>query len=296
MKRTAKPRIPNQDLLNALLGQAVQRRPYMSALALVTPGGQLMAAALPPNVEGETLAALAAPVALLGRRIALEQLNADMRQVFVEGDGGYTILRAIGNAAVLLTVATSGANIALVLHDVRQLEVHLSEVLGITSANAKPQWAEAAGAIDKLRQLVTDGKAPGLVEGQIEAVRAKLDSLDLGYFPERVANLRARLNAPTTLSDPDAVDQLETELLQLEQDVMAALDQQMATAAEEEKQRQAAAAKRSARPAKTSEASAQAARSTIEAEALESESHDQPNSSIIRRMLRWLASMIESND
>ena len=68
MKRTAKPRIANQDLLNALLGQAVQRRPYMSALALVTPGGQLMAAALPPNVEGETRAALAAPVGCLGRR------------------------------------------------------------------------------------------------------------------------------------------------------------------------------------------------------------------------------------
>ena len=296
MKRTAKPRIANQDLLNALLGQAVQRRPYMSALALVTPGGQLMAAALPPNVEGETLAALAAPVALLGRRIALEQLNADMRQVFVEGEGGFTILRAIGNAAVLLTVATSNANIALVLHDVRQLEIHLSEVMGITNANAtaKPQWAEAAGAIGKLRQLITDGKAPGLVEGQLEADRAKLDSRDLGYFPERVADLRARLNSPATIGDTEAVDQLEAELLQLEQDVMAALDQQMATAAEEEKQRQAAAAKRPARPAKSSGAST--ARTAPEAETLEPESQDQPNSSIIRRMLRWLASMIESND
>ena len=296
MKRTAKPRIPNQDLLNALLGQAVQRRPYMSALALVTPGGQLMAAALPPDVEGETLAALAAPVALLGRRIALEQLNADMRQVFVEGDGGYAILRAIGAAAVLLTVATHSANIALVLHDVRQLEIHLSEALGITSATAKPQWSEAAGAIDRLRQLITDGKAPGLVEGQIEAVQAKLDSLDLGYFPERVADLRARLNAPTTLSDPAVIDQLEAELLQLEQDVMVALDQQMATTTEEEKRRQAATAKRSARPAKAPDTSARAARRTPETEALEPEPQDQPNSSMIRRMLRWLASMIESND
>jgi predicted regulator of Ras-like GTPase activity (Roadblock/LC7/MglB family) len=290
MKRSAKPAIPNQELLNTLLAQAVQRRPYMSALALVTPGGQLMAAALPPNVEGETLAALAAPVALLGQRIALEQLNADMRQVFVEGDGGYTILRAIGSSAVLLTVATHSANIALVLHDVRQLEIHLAEVLGITATIAQPQWSEAAGAIDKLRQLITDGNAPDLVESRREAVRAKLDSLDLGYFPERVADLRTRLNAPSTLNNPDAIDALEIEVMQLEQDVMTALDQQMAATAEEEKKRQAAA-KRSAKPAPAATVTAPAA---PPAETLEPQ--DQSNSSIIRRMLRWLASMIESND
>ena len=107
--------------LERLLAQVIGRRPYITALALISPGGKLWASALPSGVEAETVAALAAPVALLGRRITLEQLGSEMRQAYIEGQGGYAILRAIGEAAVLLTIASADANLALVLHDVELL-------------------------------------------------------------------------------------------------------------------------------------------------------------------------------
>ncbi|MBL7064939.1 MAG: roadblock/LC7 domain-containing protein [Anaerolineae bacterium] len=252
--------VPPRDSLESLLTQVIRRRPYIVALALISPGGKLWASALPDGVEAETVAAMAAPVALLGRRVALEQLGSDMRQAHVEGEGGYAILRTIGEAAVLLTIASADANLALVLHDVDMLEGHVARVMGITAREAG-KWTEAASSIERLRRLVSEGQAVGMPEDRLGDLRSKLESLDLGFFPERVNALRARLQYPHHLKE------VEAELLTLEKDVMVALEQDITP------------------PVLSSVIAGQDVAERVGQQ-----------SSFLRRALKWLASMIESED
>lgn len=270
-----------QQRLQDLLVQATQRRPYINALAVVSPGGQLWAAVLPPEVEAESVAAMAAPAALLGRRIALEQLEGDMRQVYVEGEGGYVILRAVGKKAILLIVAAADANLALVLHDVLQMEAHAAEIIGVT-AEETSAWAEAAPAIERLRRLVSEVGDEGALAQRLDDLRHKLDSLDLGYFPERVAAARARLESAQTRQDLGYVEEIEVELLALERDVVDQIEQPAASIA--------LAAVPAMVPAAGPPLPPAGGPAHVDKESVDT------RGSFLRRALRWLASMIASED
>jgi len=252
---------PAKSPLENLLGQVIRRRPYITALAVISPGGRLWASAMPSGVEAESVAAMAAPVALLGRRVALEQLGSDMRQAYVEGQGGYTILRTIGEEAVLLIIAAEDANLALVLHDVDLLEDRVTQLMKmkVTPREAGPKWTLAASSIEDLRRAASE-EPPDLQEARLEALRTKLSSLDLGFFPEQVSSIRAKLQ-DSPGEEPHDLEAIEAELFALEQDVMKALEQET--------------------PLPVSSAA-------------ERRRGDQPH--FLRRALRWLASMIESED
>ena len=291
MKALDKDTSMNERLMQALLRQVIDRRPYITALALVSPGGKLWASALPGGVEADSVAAMVAPTALLGRRIALEQLGADMRQLYVEGEGGYAVMRAIGEAMVLLVIAPAGANLALVLHDVRQLENRVAEVMGL-DMSAPGAWAEAGPAIERLRRLVSEGKISATLEERLAELQAKLDSLDLGMFPERVASIRTRLQTPHRLDALQEIEQIEAELLTLEQDVMAGLDEQMRVSV------QLPSPVPEPKPKAVAEPRPMAVR-RAEQEAEPPRDREpvvNTQGSIFRRMLRWLATMIESED
>lgn len=277
--------VPQQGLLQSLLAQATQRRPYIIALALVSPGGQLWASVLPAGVEADSIAAMTAPAALLGRRIALEQLEGEMRQVYVEGEGGHVILRAIGKEVILLIVATAESNLALVLHDVLQLESHVAEALGITAGEAAA-WAQAGPAIERLRRLTSEGRAPGTPPRErLANLRDKLASLDLGYFPERVTAIRERLEGAWAREEYDSIEEIEAELLMLEGDVMALVAPPTETAPRPVEEQ----------PALVAGAMGQEGVSTLEQRRGTRERTD-TRGSFIRRALRWLASMIASED
>lgn len=222
---------PLEDPLKSLLEQVIQRRPYITALALISPGGQLWASALPGGVEAESVAAMAAPIALLGQRVALEQLRSDMRQAYVEGEGGYAILRSIGGAAVLLTTASADANLALVLHDVDSLESHVAQVMKVAAPDVG-KWAEAATSIEHLRNLVSERPISEVLEDRQDDLRTKLNSLDVGFYQKRVATIRARLQDPRRLAEIEDLEEIEAELLALEKDVMAALEREITPAVE----------------------------------------------------------------
>jgi hypothetical protein len=271
-----------QQALQEVLVQATQRRPYINALAVVSPGGQLWAAVLPPDAEAESIAAMAAPAALLGRRIALEQLEGDMRQVYVEGEGGYVILRAVGKKAILLIVAAADANLALVLHDVLQLEGHVAEVIG-TTVEETSAWTEAAPAIERLRRLVSEGGDEAALAQRLDDLRNKLNTLDLGYFPERVAAARQRLASAQARRDFDYVDGIEAELLALERDVVARIEQPVAVAVP-------VAAPQAGLPPSGRPRAPDAAKPRADKESVDT------RGSFLRRALRWLASMIASED
>ncbi|RLC65954.1 MAG: hypothetical protein DRI48_05830 [Chloroflexi bacterium] len=268
--------VPSQDPLTGLLKRVINRRPHIAALALVSSGGRMWASALPGGVEPESVAAMAAPTMLLGRRVALEQLGGDVRQVYVEGEGGYVILRSIGEAVILLAIAPANASPGLFLHDVDLLEKRVAQLLGIP-AREPGQLTEAAASIEALRQAVGEGQTPEALEAHLDTLRDKLESLDLGFFPQRVADLRARMQNPCS---GEEIAALETALLALERDVMAALEQDVEDLAV------------SAEAVVLELDAAAGAKSET---AIETEPIDQ-KSSFLRRALKWLALMIASED
>jgi len=270
-----------QQMLQDVLVQAAHRRSYINALAVVSPGGQLWAAVLPAEVEAESVAAMAAPAALLGRRIALEQLEGDMRQVYVEGEGGYVILRAVGKEAILLVVAAADSTLALVLHDVSQLEGHVGRIVGVT-AEESTAWTEAAPAIERLRRLVSEGTDEAALTQRLGDLQHKLDSLDLGYFPERVAAARQKMAVAQTRQDVRDIEEIETDLLALEQAVMARIAEATPAAAPPAVAAMAPAGEPVPVPVPVK---ARAAKESIDT-----------RGSFLRRALRWLASMIASED
>ncbi len=291
--------VGQQGALHDLLSQAMQRRPYLTALALISPGGQLWAAVLPEGVEPESIAAMAAPAALLGRRIALEQLEGDMRQVYVEGEGGYAVLRAVGKEAILLTVASGDANLALVLHDVVQMEDHVARVIG-TTPNLVGEWAEVAPAIEHLRRMTSEGLEPGVPPRErLANLRDKLSTLDLGYFPERVAAIRDALDRAGNRPRAGYIEEIEGALLGLERDVMAMVEAPLIVQQPEVvAMADAVAVQQPAAAAAVGTVAAPAANSPElpEKQARTRKEPVETRGSFIRRALRWLASMIASED
>lgn len=285
--------VAQPKLLQDLLSQAIQRRPHLTALALVSPGGQLWAAVLPEGVEPESIAAMAAPAALLGRRIALEQLEGEMRQVYVEGEGGYVILRAVGREVILLAVAAAEANLALVLHDVLQIEEHVSSVVGVTPLGAE-EWVAATPAIERLRQLTSEASGGGIPQERLINLRHKLDSLNLGYFPDRVAAIRGKLDRSWSNPDLGYIEEIEAELLTLERDVMVLVGPPLT--ATTPLPDGGPPAPLPARPNEPSPTAAESPAVPVGPHTGTGRERTRAGGSFIRRALRWLASIIASED
>jgi hypothetical protein len=130
--------------------------------------------------------------------------------------------------------------------------------MGVVAADTG-KWTEAATSIEQLRRLISERPITEVLENRQDDLRAKLNSLDMGFYQKRVADIRSRLQDPRRLEeieDLEDLEQIEAELLALERDVMAALEHETARTAEQGNQ----------------------------------------DHSFMRRTRKWLVSMIDSKD
>jgi hypothetical protein len=128
--------------------------------------------------------------------------------------------------------------------------------------------------------------------GRLKDLRAKLDSLDLGFFPERVTAIRINLEAPQCL------EEVEAELIALELDVMTAIERQMEAPdpVSEDEQDAADAHDEPAALYLDQEGGDESGVLAVSPDLdLVGEQVDGRNS-LVRRTLKWLASIIESED
>lgn len=98
----------------------------IEASAIVSVDGLIIASALPAGSEEDRVSAMSAAMLSLGERIAIELGRGNLDQVYIKGDKGYVILRAIGKEAVLTALARANAKLGLVFLEmgraVRELE------------------------------------------------------------------------------------------------------------------------------------------------------------------------------
>ena len=114
------------DALNALMEDSQE----ILAAALVSLDGFTMASALPEGMQEDRVGAMSAAILGLGERAAAELGRGKLSQVFIEGDGGYVMLIAAGQRAVLTCLADKEAKLGLVLYDMRVAAGHIAEILG----------------------------------------------------------------------------------------------------------------------------------------------------------------------
>ncbi|MCE5202693.1 MAG: roadblock/LC7 domain-containing protein [Actinomycetia bacterium] len=107
----------------------MQGDPDIQAAALVSMDGFTMASALPDDMQADRVGAMSAAILGLGERAAAELGRGPLSQVFIEGEGGYVLLTAAGDRAVLTVMASPSAKLGLVLYDMKTTATRIAEVL-----------------------------------------------------------------------------------------------------------------------------------------------------------------------
>jgi predicted regulator of Ras-like GTPase activity (Roadblock/LC7/MglB family) len=103
--------------------------PDIEAAAIVSVDGLSIASSLPQGVEEDRVSAMSAAMLSLGERIATELGRGMLDEVYVKGEKGYVILRAVGEEAVLTVLARQQAKLGLLFLDMRRAAEELSTIL-----------------------------------------------------------------------------------------------------------------------------------------------------------------------
>ncbi|MDY6875455.1 MAG: roadblock/LC7 domain-containing protein [Chloroflexota bacterium] len=101
----------------------------VEAAAIVSVDGLTIASSLPAGVEEDRVSAMSAAMLSLGERIASELGRGVLDEVYVKGENGYVVLRAVGEEAVLTVLARQQTKLGLLFLDMRRASEALIAVL-----------------------------------------------------------------------------------------------------------------------------------------------------------------------
>jgi len=103
--------------------------PDVEAAAIISVDGLPIATSLPQNVEEDRVSAMSAAMLSLGERIADELGRGTLDEVYLKGEKGYVILRAVGEEAVLTVLARQQAKLGLLFLDMRRAAKEFTNIL-----------------------------------------------------------------------------------------------------------------------------------------------------------------------
>ncbi len=101
----------------------------VEAAAVVSVDGLAMASALPREVSEDRVSAMSAAMLSMGERIAEELGRGSLDQVYIKGEGGYVLLSAVGDEAVLTVLARADAKLGLLFLDMRRTTEELEKLV-----------------------------------------------------------------------------------------------------------------------------------------------------------------------
>jgi len=108
-----------EEKLRGLLFRLNQAAPEIEASAVVSIDGLMLASALPAGTNDDDVAAIAATLLGLGDRTVQEFRHGNLQQVFVKGEGGYTVITNTGQDNVLVVVTDEKAKLGLILLQIK---------------------------------------------------------------------------------------------------------------------------------------------------------------------------------
>ena len=119
------------DRLVRRLQEMQMNTPDVEATAIVSVDGLTIASSLPAGVEEDRVSAMSAAMLSLGERISGELGRGMLDEVYVKGENGYVVLRAVGEEAVLTVLARQKTKLGLLFLDMRRASADLEDILGV---------------------------------------------------------------------------------------------------------------------------------------------------------------------
>jgi predicted regulator of Ras-like GTPase activity (Roadblock/LC7/MglB family) len=123
--------ISRNERLVRRLQELQMNTPDVEATAIVSVDGLTIASSLPGGIEEDRVSAMSAAMLSLGERIASELGRGMLDEVYVRGERGYVVLRAIGEEAVLTVLARQQTKLGLLFLDMRRASEDLTTILGV---------------------------------------------------------------------------------------------------------------------------------------------------------------------
>jgi len=135
--------LSRSDRLDRAIHALLSHTPEIEAVAVVSFDGLPMAAALPPSMDEDRVAAMSAALLSLGERAAQGLGRGELSQVYIEGTDGTVFLVSAEDEAVLVAVAAKGAKVGMMLYEVRRSAAVVATIL---SAEDDPVSNSSIGA------------------------------------------------------------------------------------------------------------------------------------------------------
>ena len=146
------------ELIAGALESFLQNCPDVDGAAVVTPDGLPMASAVPERIEEERLAAMSAALVALGDKAARTLGKGSMRQLFIEGEGGFVYVKSAGDAAVLCAICRPSAKTGLIVYEMKAAAEAVSAALGTSLA---PRSRERLAEVPAPESSEPGGPEPG---------------------------------------------------------------------------------------------------------------------------------------
>ena len=115
---------PLHDVLTALAG-----RPDAAGALVASDEGLVIDAALPPGLEPETIAALAATAFRTLHGLASAMHHGEPAQLVLDSTGGTVVLSQLTSTTTLVVLAAPGAELGELLYDLRRHGPALAELV-----------------------------------------------------------------------------------------------------------------------------------------------------------------------
>jgi predicted regulator of Ras-like GTPase activity (Roadblock/LC7/MglB family) len=128
-----------EEKLRGLLLRLNQASPEIQASAVVSMDGLMLASALPPGTNDDDVAAISATLLGLGERTVQEFKQGKLEQVYVKGDGGYTIITNTGQDNVLVVVTNEVAKLGVIFLHIKLVAQEIAQAfMHLLDASEKP--------------------------------------------------------------------------------------------------------------------------------------------------------------
>jgi predicted regulator of Ras-like GTPase activity (Roadblock/LC7/MglB family) len=117
------------ETLNRILRTLQAESPDVTATALLSDDGLIVASALPQTLEEARVGGMSATLLALGTRAAAELGIGRPQQVLVRADSGFAVLATAAAGTVLLVLTTEHARLGLLFLDMARAAREIAKVL-----------------------------------------------------------------------------------------------------------------------------------------------------------------------
>lgn len=118
-----------EEHLNSILSRLNGSSADITASAVISRSGLMMAALMPQGLDGDRVGAMSAALLSLGERALTELDQGQLEQVLVKGKNGYVLMTDAGREAVLTVMTSADARLGLVFLDARRAAEDLAQVI-----------------------------------------------------------------------------------------------------------------------------------------------------------------------